>query len=122
MKSYRGVITAEIVVLLGLVALTDDRLGKAWAAIWGNVTPAQGSGPSTGTATGWHFTVLGTIVAAWAAIRYGKGTFGLLVAYLLGSLVAVTLVRDYAVILPYFIQSTAAAPASSSTGTPKGVA
>lgn len=116
MKSYSAIIAMLIAVLVGLALLMNQRAQLVWQTLLGNTHVKQGQAPKPSAQTyAYQFTPLGVIVVGWLAIRYGKGGFGLALAYILGALLLVTLLVYWQRILPLF--ATAAKPKSTNKTT-----
>lgn len=101
MRSYSGPIATLLLALVVLAMVLNQRAALIWQTLLGNTTVVQGKAPTPSASNYvYQFTPLGVIVAGWLAIRYGKGAFGLALAYLLGALLLVTILINYAKIMP----------------------
>lgn len=117
MKSYRGIISTEIIALFALAALASGRAGVIWAALLGSATARKGTPPSGALGlSGSAFTPIGMAVAAIVAVRYGKGEFGLIVAYLLGIMLLAAGLLNYQTLLPLFFKQVSTVQASVPNG------
>lgn len=116
MNNYRGVIVAEILALLAFLVIVSLRGKLLWYTLLGQTTAVQGTPPAKNVQYGYTFTTLGVVIGAIVAVKFGKGTFGLLVAYFLGIMLAATLLLNYQAVLNVITTYTNP-PASS----PKGV-
>lgn len=91
MKSYSGIIATLIIALVVVAMVVNQRAQLVWQTLLGNTHVVQGTPPTPSPQVYvYQFTPIGVIVLGWLAVRYGKGSFGLAVAYMLGALLLVT--------------------------------
>lgn len=96
MKSYKGVISTEVVLLLLLIVVMTGRGKLLWASLLGQTQVCPNPTPPTGASPkGAMFTTVGIIAGAIVAIRYGEGDFGLGVAWFLGILLVAVGLLNY---------------------------
>lgn len=95
MKSYRGIITAELLALVLLLLLVSKRAQTIWAAVLGQATAMRGTPPPQAQVLTAQFTPVGLALAAFLAIRFGKGTAGVVIAGALGAVLLGTVLLQY---------------------------
>ncbi len=117
MKSYRGVITSEVLILIVMLVLFTGRGRLLWLTLLGETQAVQGTAPSgSNTIYGYAFSTLGIIIAAILAIKFGKGAFGLTVAWFLAAFAAAMGLLYYQQVLGVFFTKSTPAPSKTATG------
>ena len=106
MKSYKGIISTEVILLLLLILVMSGRGRLLWATLLGQTQVCKNPQPPAGASPkGAVFTTAGVIIGAVVAIRYGRGEFGLAIAWILGILLVATGLLNYQKILGIVVKS-----------------